>query len=71
MELFKESMSEGHGIRVIKEGRMGFAFSNRLDETAIDGAVGSAKIAEVDEHIMLPGAQKYGRGGGDRYRRDL
>ncbi len=64
VELFKESTSEGYGIRVIKEGRMGFAFSNRLDETAIDGAVGSAKIAEVDEHLMLPGAQKYGRGDG-------
>jgi PmbA protein len=64
VDLFKESVSKGYGIRVIKEKRMGFAFSNRLDESVIESALDSAKIAEVDRHLALPGAQSYGKGGG-------
>lgn len=60
VDLYKESMSGGYGIRVIKGNRMGFAFSNRLDETIIERALDSAKIAEVDEHLALPYAQSYG-----------
>lgn len=64
VDLFKESTSTGYGIRVIKEKRMGFAFSNRLDETAIERALSSTKIAETDRYLALPRAQRYGRGGG-------
>lgn len=64
VDLFKESISEGYGVRVIKDNRMGFAFSNRLDETLIERALDSAKIAEVDEHTALPEAQSYGKGVG-------
>jgi len=64
VDLFKESTYKGYGIRVIKEGRMGFAFSNRLDETVMKSALGSAKIAEVDRYLTLPRAQNYGRGSG-------
>ncbi len=64
VDLFKESTSKGYGIRVIDGKRTGFAFSNRLDRTIIDRALGSVKIAEVDRHATLPRAQKYGTGGG-------
>jgi PmbA protein len=64
IDLTRESTSQGYGIRVIVGKKMGFAFSNRLDEAAINGALGSAKIAEVDEHLSLPDGQEYGTGGG-------
>ncbi len=61
VDLFKESKSEGYGIRVIKDKRMGFSFSNRLSRAAIDSAIGSAKIAEHDKHLSLPRKQNYGK----------
>jgi PmbA protein len=64
IDLTKESVSEGFGIRVIVGKRAGFAFSNRLDEAVLKRAIGSAKIAEKDEHLGLPDVQKYGKGGG-------
>ncbi len=64
IDLTKESTIEGFGIRVMVGGRMGFAFSNRLDDAVLRRAVGSAKIAEVDEHVALPGVQKYRKGDG-------
>lgn len=63
IDLTKESKSEGFGIRVIAGGRMGFSFSNRLDDAVIDSALGSAKIAESDEYLGLPDVQDYYEGG--------
>ncbi len=64
VDLLKVSMSEGYGVRVIIGKKMGFAFSNRLNEAVLDRAVNSAKIAEADIHLSMPPEQKYGRGGG-------
>ena len=64
IDLTKESVSRGFGIRVIVGKRAGFAFSNRLDDAVLSRALGSAKIAEKDEHLTLPQMQKYGKGGG-------
>lgn len=64
VDLTKESTIEGFGVRVMVGKRMGFAFSNRLDDAVLRRALGSAKIAEKDEHVALPGVQNYGEGGG-------
>jgi PmbA protein len=64
IDLTRESISEGYGIRVIVGKRTGFAFSNRLDEAAVNSALDSAKITEVDEHLALPHAQSYKKGRG-------
>lgn len=64
IDISKESASVGFGIRVIVKGKMGFAFSNNLDDVVLDRALDSAKIAEKDEHLGMPAAQEYREGGG-------
>ncbi|RMF89919.1 MAG: TldD/PmbA family protein [Methanobacteriota archaeon] len=59
IDLFKENSSEGYGIRVLKNHRMGFYFSNRLDGDALEMAVKVAGSAEEDRHHALPGEQRY------------
>jgi PmbA protein len=59
IEIFKETSSRGYGVRVIDDSRMGFAYSNKLDERVIERAVNAAKIAERDENLALPDKQKY------------
>jgi PmbA protein len=59
VDLFKESYSIGYGIRVINKGKLGFAFSNSLDEKVIRNALATAKISEQDKFHSLPEKQRY------------
>ncbi len=56
---FKESISEGYGVRVIVDKKLGFAYSSRLDEELIEKALKTAKISEADEDLSLPERQCY------------
>jgi PmbA protein len=59
IDSFKEKQSSGFGIRVIKNKKMGFYFTNSLDSRAADMAVKVSKVAQRDEHISLPSKQVY------------
>lgn len=59
IDSFKEKSATGYGIRVIADLRMGFYFTNTLDEKAQDRAIKIAKAAERDEHLTLPERQDY------------
>jgi len=59
IETFIENSSKGYGIRVIKDNKMGFYFTNTLDKSAIDNAIKISKSAQQDKHISLPEKQKY------------
>ncbi len=63
IETFRGSSHFGYGIRVIKNKKMGFAFSNKLDEKVLQRAMEVAKVGERDEFLSLPGKQKYARTG--------
>ncbi|BDC19593.1 TldD/PmbA family protein [Acidianus sp. HS-5] len=45
---------EGYGLRVFKEGKVGFAYSTRLDDNLLDSAIKSWKISEKDEANEIP-----------------
>ena len=57
VEHFVSSQSEGIGIRVIRDGRTGFAYAGTLDETAIDEVLAEARdnvsFGTVDEFAAL------------------
>jgi PmbA protein len=55
IDSFKEKQSSGFGIRVIKNKKMGFYFTNSLNSRALDMALKVAKVAQRDEHLSLPG----------------
>ncbi len=59
IEIYKEDSSSGYGVRAIKEGRVGFAFSNALDEGLLRRALKIAGISERDASIALPIEQEY------------
>jgi PmbA protein len=59
IDSFKEKSAAGYGIRVVDDLRMGFYFTNNLDEKAQDHAVKIVKVAERDEHLTLPEKQRY------------
>ncbi len=63
IETFRGSSHLGYGIRVIKYKKMGFAFSNKLDEKVLQRAIDTAKIGERDKFLSLPEKQKYARTG--------
>jgi len=69
IELSKESCTTGYGIRVLKDGRMGFLFSNSLDRETLERAVDSAKASERDAHVGLPERQNYASARGTYDRR--
>jgi PmbA protein len=58
LQIASSAESEAVGIRVFKNGRMGFASVNTFEESeiqgAIDRALGIASAAPVDEHNGLP-----------------
>lgn len=60
IELFDSGTSQGYGIRVIKDKKLGFFFSNKLSKEAIERAVKIAKVSEKDKHLSLPVKQSYG-----------
>lgn len=59
IEVYEGSIAAGYGVRVIRKHRMGFAFSNTLDERVLSRALETARISEADEHLALPGKQRY------------
>ncbi|MBI5253850.1 MAG: TldD/PmbA family protein [Euryarchaeota archaeon] len=61
IETFKGSSHFGYGVRAIKDKKMGFAFSNKLDEKVLQRAIDTAKIGERDKFLSLPEKQKYSR----------
>jgi PmbA protein len=58
-DVYEWNQVEGYGVRVIKDKRMGFAFSNDLDKEVLQRAVRTAGISEKDEYLSLPRRQKY------------
>lgn len=59
LEFSKEDHTTGYGIRVLKDGKMGFLFSNSLGRETLRRALDSVEVAERDEHARLPERQKY------------
>jgi PmbA protein len=59
IEMFKEKSSEGYGIRVIKDGKVGFYFSNALTNEALEMAVRVSRSAQKDKYQSLPQQQNY------------
>ena len=45
---------QGYGMRVIKDGKLGFAFSTKLDDTLFELAVDSSKVAKEDKFNIIP-----------------
>lgn len=54
IDSFKENTSLGYGIRVLLGKRMGFYFTNTLNERALSKALKIAKVAQEDPYITLP-----------------
>lgn len=58
VETLKEAEETGMGIRVINQGRLGFAYTTNLEESVLeemlDRAVGSSRYTTVDENNILP-----------------
>lgn len=58
VEHFTSAQTEGAGIRVIREGRTGFAYTGVLDERSLDECLAEARdnvaFGEVDEWAALP-----------------
>jgi PmbA protein len=54
MNSFKEEISFGYGIRVLKGGKMGFAFSNSLEAEDLERALEAMKLAKADPYHGLP-----------------
>jgi len=59
IDTFKENISRGFGIRVIKDKRVGFCYSTKLNEEVLHKAVRIAKLSESDKFLSLPERQKY------------
>ncbi len=57
VEHFVSAQSEGVGIRVIKDGRTGFAYAGTLDDTAVAEVLAEARanveFGTIDEHAAL------------------
>jgi PmbA protein len=49
---------EGYGLRVFKDGKVGFAYSTRLDENLLDNAIKSWKVSERDDANQIPTPNK-------------
>jgi Predicted Zn-dependent proteases and their inactivated homologs len=45
---------EGYGLRVAKDGKMGFAYSTRLTEELIERAIQGWRVSKVDEANVIP-----------------
>jgi PmbA protein len=50
----KDLFEEGYGLRVFKEGKMGFAFSTRPSESLVEDAISAWKVSEEDEANQIP-----------------
>lgn len=63
IDVYKENVSSGYGIRVLKDKKMGFAFANKLSEEILEKAVKISCVAERDEFLSLPEKQRYKKAG--------
>jgi PmbA protein len=54
IDTFKEKRSLGYGIRVIKNKKMGFYFSNKLDKRGLETVLKVAKVAQEDNYLSIP-----------------
>ena len=59
VELVEAGEQHGFGIRVLLRRRMGFAYSNRLDEEVLEKALSVARVSPEDEHTAFAEAQSY------------
>lgn len=58
-DVYEWDRSEGYGVRVIKDKKMGFAFSNKLEKDVLHRAIKTSRISEKDENLALPEKQRY------------
>jgi PmbA protein len=60
IDTLETSVSYGYSVRVIKNNRVGFSYSNDLKEAekVIDNALEAAKYAEPDDFLGLPSYQR-------------
>ncbi len=54
IDVFKENVASGYGIRVIKDKKMGFLYTNSLDLDDIERVLKIARVSERDEFLSLP-----------------
>ncbi|BCU71425.1 TldD/PmbA family protein [Stygiolobus caldivivus] len=54
-------VDQGYGLRVIKDGRVGFAYSTVLDEGILNLAIESSKASKEDKFNVLPSPEKVNR----------
>lgn len=59
-DVYEWNKTAGYGVKVIKNKKMGFAFSNTLDENVLLRAIKVSEINEKDENVSLPEKQGYG-----------
>jgi PmbA protein len=62
VEAVETAVSQGYGLRVIKDGRLGFSYSNSPEdmERVAQTALETAEFTERDEFLVLPGPSKPG-----------
>ncbi|EZQ04871.1 MULTISPECIES: TldD/PmbA family protein [Acidianus] len=54
-QTFSKSLNEsGYGLRVFKDGRVGFAYSTKLEESLLQRSMDTMKVSEKDEANYLP-----------------
>lgn len=60
VEAVETAVSHGYGLRVIKDGRLGFSYSNSPEdmERVAQTALETADFTERDEFLVLPGPSK-------------
>ena len=59
IDSYIENISEGYGIRVIVDKKLGFCYSTKLERDIIEKAIKIAKISKKDESLSLPSNQEY------------
>ncbi len=59
IDVFKENVASGYGIRVIKDKKMGFLYTNFLDLDDVERVLKIAEVSERDEFLSLPKRENY------------
>ncbi len=66
LESLRYSRSRGVGVRALREGRLGYAYSSGLEREdgrrAVEEAVANSRFSEPDEHNLLPEPTEYPAG---------
>lgn len=58
----QSSRTEGYGLRVIKDGRVGYASSCTFEKALIERAIGACRTAQKDKNNALPSSGRGARG---------